>query len=137
MSTIPFLFSYEPYRPSTGTRAVNSINDMVIINYNAQPTVNYEIGTNLEFSEKIFIRNVTLNATLEIVMEFDATVTTINANNTTSPYVFTLGPGAQVSVPVQLKTTFLDTRASTTPMTTLIKFAITNLSTGTLVFKNV
>jgi hypothetical protein len=134
---IPFLLNYEPYRPSTGTQVVSSINDMVTISFNPPSEINYVIGAEQQYNDTIIVRNTTLNAPLEVTIEFNDKILDINTNNTTSPYVFTLAPNIQTSFPVQLKTSFLDQRSSITPTMLPIQFTVKNLLNGTVVLKNV
>lgn len=136
MSVIPFLLSYEPYQPPTGTRVINSINDMVTINFNPPSEINYSIGTDQQYNDTIIIRNTTSNVTLEANIEFNDKILSINTNNTASPYVFRLAPGTQTSLPVQLKFAFFDQRSSVAPTTVPIKFTVKNLTNGTVALKN-
>jgi hypothetical protein len=137
MSTIPFLLSYEPYRPPTGTQLVNSINDMVTISFNPPSEINYAVGVDQQYNDTIIVRNMTSNAALEVAIEFNDKILGINTNNTISPYVFTLAPNIQTSIPVQLKTSFLDQQSSIAPTTVPIKFTVKNLLNGTVVLRNV
>jgi len=50
---IPFLLNYEPYRPSTGTQAVSSINDMVTISFNPPSEINYVIGAEQQYNDNL------------------------------------------------------------------------------------
>jgi hypothetical protein len=56
---IPFLLNYEPYRPSTGTQVVSSINDMVTISFNPPSEINYVIGAEQQYNDTIIVRNTT------------------------------------------------------------------------------
>jgi hypothetical protein len=137
MSVIPFLLSYEPYQPPTGTRVINSINDMVTISFNPPSEINYNIGTDQQYNDTIIIRNTTSNVTLEASIEFNDKILSINTNNTTSPYVFRLAPNTQTSLPVQLKFSFFNQRSSITPTTVPIKFTVKNLTNGSVALKNI
>ena len=92
--TIPFLLSYEPYRPPTGTRTLNSINDMVVISFNPPSEINYAIGTDTQYNNTIIVKNVTSNVTLEVVIEFNDKILDINTN-AVSPYQFRINPNTQ------------------------------------------
>jgi len=137
MSVIPFLLSYEPYQPPTGTRVINSINDMVVISFNPPSEINYAIGTDQEYNDTIIVRNTTSNVSLEVTIEFNDKILSINTNNTTSPYVFTLASGTQTSLPVQLKSAFFDARSSVAAVTTPINFTVKNLSNGSVALKTI
>lgn len=137
MSVIPFLLSYEPYQPPTGTRVINSINDMVAISFNPPSEINYAIGTDQQYNDTIIVRNTTSNVTLEASIEFNDTILSINTNNTTSPYVFRLAPDTQTSLPVQLKFAFFDQRSSVTPTTVPVKFTVKNLTNGSVALKTI
>ena len=137
MSVIPFLLSYEPYQPPTGTRVINSIDDMVVINFNPPLEINYAIGTDQQYNDTIIIRNTTLNVSLEVTVEFNDKILGINTNNTMSPYIFTLASGTQTSLPVQLKSAFFDARSSVAAVTTPINFTVKNLSNGSVALKTI
>lgn len=132
---IPFLLDYEQYQPPSGTRIINSVSDMVVINFNPPAEIKYAIGTNFEYSNMIRINNITSNVTLEIAIEFNRNVLEIYTNNTTSPYVFTVGPAGRIAIPVKLNTRFLDSRANTEAITETVKFTVKNLSNGLVAFK--
>ncbi len=135
--SIPYLLSYEPYKPLQGTRVINSINDMVTISFNPPSEINYAIGTDQQYNDTIIVRNITSNVTLQITIEFNDAILNINTNNTKSPYVFTLGPNIQTSLSVQLKTSFFDRQSNITPVTAPVKFTVKNLLNGTVALKNV
>jgi len=137
MSTIPFLLSYTPYTPPTGTNTINSVNDMVVINFIPPTEINYALGTSQQYNDTIIIRNITSNVRLETTIEFNDKIFGISTNNTISPYVFVVEPGAQATIPVTLKTAFLDARAGTAPITTPINFTVKSLSNGTVALKNI
>jgi hypothetical protein len=137
MSTIPFLLSYTPYVPPTGTSTVNSINDMVVITFNPPTEINYAIGTTQQYNDVITVKNITSNVRLETTIEFNDKMLGIRTDNTTSPYVFIVEPGAQVILPVTLKTAFFDARSSIAPVTAPINFIVKNLSNGSVALKNI
>lgn len=134
--TIPFLLSYEPYRPPAGTRTINSINDMVVISFNPPSEINYAIGTDTQYNDTIIVSNTTSNVTLEVVIEFNDKILSINTN-AVSPYQFTIKPNTQVSLPVRLKTTYFDERSSVAPVTAPINFTVKNLSNGSVALKKI
>ena len=134
--TIPFLLSYEPYRPPTGTRTLNSINDMVVISFNPPSEINYAIGTDTQYNNTIIVKNVTSNVTLEVVIEFNDKILDINTN-AVSPYQFRINPNTQALLPIRLKTAYFDERSSVAPVTAPINFTVKNLSNGSVALKTI
>jgi len=137
MSTIPFLLSYTPYTPPAGTNTINSINDMVVITFAPPTEINYAIGTSQQYNDTIVVKNITANVRLETTIEFNDKMVGIRTDNTISPYVFIVEPGAQVMLPVTLKTAFFDARSSIAPATVPINFTVKNLSNGSVALRNI
>ena len=137
MSNIPFLLSHIPYQPPAGTRVITAIADMVVIDFTPLTELTYTLGTDQQYNSTLIVKNTTINATLEVAIEFNDNLLGINTNNTISPYVFKVTSGQQISLPVQLKTSFLDAQSNPMPITALIKFTVKNLPNGTVVLRNV
>lgn len=131
--TNPLFKSFTPYSLSAEEVVCDFVSDMVsvdIVPRNPATILTYDIGAENTYSETMFVKNLTSNATLQIVIEFDRQVFNV------SEEIFELGPTQETSIEISLNKNGLNTLPGLNGETKEFTLKVTNLNNGSLIVKN-
>jgi hypothetical protein len=97
---------------------------------NPATKLNYDIGAENTYSDLMFVKNLTTNATLKIEIEFDKQVFSVSKES------FELGPNEETSIDISLNKTSLNTLPGLNGEVKEFTLKVTNLNNGLLIVKN-
>lgn len=131
--TNPLFRSFTPYQLRTDEVVCDFVSDMVSVNLaprNPATSLVYDIGAENSYSDTMFVKNLTTNATLQIAIEFDRQVFTVSKES------FELGPNQETSIEISLNKNGLNTLPGLNGETKEFTLKVTNLNNGSLIVKN-
>lgn len=131
--TNPLFKSFTPYQLNTNEAVCDLVSDMVSVNLaprNPATTLVYDIGAENSYSDTMFVKNLTTNATLQVVLEFDRQIFIV------SEEIFELNPGEETSIEISLNKNGLNTLPGLNGETKEFTLKVTNLNNGSLIVKN-
>lgn len=131
--TNPLFRSFTPYQIQSDEAVCDFVSDMVSVNLaprNPATTLVYDIGAENTYSDVMFVKNLTTNATLQILLEFDTQIFTVSNES------FELGPEQETSIQISLNKNGLNTLPGLKGETKEFTLKVTNLNNGALIVKN-
>jgi len=146
---VPYLVQYEPYAIPSGQLEPTSVTDMVSLDIQPVelPTViNYSIGAKNNYTFILNIKNITNNATLDVIVTLPPQVFTSTQATILPPIPdfpqrqiinLTLTPQQQQQVQVSLNKKFLDTQSNYAKLETTLPVTIRSRTNSSVITKNI
>lgn len=135
IGNVPYLSKYTPYSNiPANSKVLDAVTEMVSVNFvpfAEQKTIQYYVGAKQNVEWPLKVKNVTTNVPIKIQINASAAVFNVD----TTEKIFTLAPGQEKQIMIQLNKNALNYAVSGRLSTTLSVTA-TNTETNTPVFKN-
>lgn len=146
---VQYLVQYEPYGIPTGQVEPTNVAEMVSLDIQSTETptvINYSIGATSNYTAVINIKNITNNATLDIIVTLPPQVFTSTqaiilptvANFPQRQVInLTLAPQQQQQVQISLNKNFLDTQSNYAKFETTVPISIRSRTNNSIITKNI
>jgi hypothetical protein len=137
---VPYLISYEPYTLDSTNVACDLITDMISFDLRTRPvptTVNYFVGARSSYVTTLAIKNITLNAKLNVIVEFDNQIFILDKEQSTNKLTVDLSPGQTKEYGIELNKSRLDSRVDPVGFLNNITLTIKNYANGSMIIKSV
>lgn len=136
---IPFLTSYEPYTLPQGNVVCDRIEDMISFDLRSLPTpttIDYFVGGKTSYVTTLAIRNITLNTTINVMVEFDNKIFIFNRDQSINTISIDLTAGDAVEYYVELHKETLDSNSQFIAYSSNIKMTVKNYNNGLLTIRS-
>lgn len=125
--------NFTPFQLPPGTVLSENIDEMFSYDLqipNERFEIDYIVGSDDTYPFELSLKNLTQNATLTVLVEYNKDIFVIRGEQ------FTLNPGQVQTVGVQLNTERLDVYSSRTVFDNEIKVSVTNVKNNSVIYKN-